>query len=686
MKFLYIIIVLTFIPLSGQVLSKTYQDDNPIGKLKKILPQISAYDYTSRSWLPDFRNLMREIYDSPELKTEAEKMMIEFLQSDASLAGKQVICDELGGFATRSSIPVLTGMLGEKNTAEMSLNALEQIQDVSVNKALREQLKKADDWHKPGILQTLAQKNDSKAVKLLEDHAHHQDPLISGAAVYALGKIGDEKAVKVLEKLYANAVPPFKWEIADQYLQAADHLLASGNQKRTYKIYQEVYASNPPLSLYTSSLQGMLKDPSIQPETVFLNILNSGDDMLIRAAIPILRDFNGNLDFNRIIDLFPGLSQENQVALMIAFSERGEKAVRPIALDALSNDEVGFRMGGLQSLLNTGKPEDALVFAQRAAAARGEEQEFARKCLYEMKGRETDRIILDAIPQADAAEKVDLIRSLAARNVVEGIPMLMELVKDQERNVKIEAIRTIGVLGNPEILDDMIPLIGNAGGRAELNEMIKSITLIASKNPRPGDQSDEILDAIPDEKEDGTLIAMIGILGNLGSEKALPVLRVLLSHSNKEIQYASIRALSGWPNDDPVMDLKEIAEDSNDPKKHTLALQGYIQLLSQSGTLSANRKMTAYQHAYTMARNPDEKKMILSVVGKSGSVNGLEMVTSLLNDKDLKSEAEASFISLLENIPDQYHEEKLKWMNEAIKNSNNVDFKNRIRKMLEDQN
>lgn len=686
MKHIRLIFFWVFFFTSVQVWGNIYQDGQVLDKLKSVLDELTDYDYGSRTWLNDFRNIMTDIYASPEIKSEAERMMADFLQSDASLAGKQSVCYFLGPIATGKSIPALTSLLDEKTTSEMALSVIVMIPDVSVDKILRDHLKTADDALKAGIIQSIAIRKDPKAVKLLKDYANHPDRIISSSAIHALGAIGNAQAAKALGKLFLHLSPPLKWQVADQYLVAADHLHDSGDEKIGYMIYEEVYDADPPLSIKMAALEGMLKDPIIRAEAMFLNILNTKDLRLIRATMPVLRDYPGDLDFNEFEKRYMGLSAEVQKLLMIAFSERREMAIRPLAIQSLENEDLEYRMAGLISLANIGYPEDALTFAQKAAGAGGNEREYARKCLYELKDPQTDRIILEAIPEAGTDERVELIRSVGERNNREGITLLLDNAHSPERSIRLEAIRSLGMIGDPVILEDLIGLLQSAPGRAERNELVKTITLVANKKTSAGKRTDELLATIPHIQDEETLIPMIEVLGNIGNDEALPVLRKFLYDPDTKIQYATIKALSVWPNDAPVMDLKELAENSEDIKKHTLALQGYIQLLSQSTSLDPDRKIHAYRLAFEITINPEEKKMILSAVGKSGSVQGLEIAVSLLEEKDLQSEAEASFLTLLENLPDEYAQAKKKWMNEALNRTDDEDFKDRILEIMNKEN
>jgi HEAT repeat protein len=686
MKLFNLAAISLFLISSVELWGSVKQDENTLEKLKTVLGELAVYDYGSRSWLEDFRHVMAEIYASPKLQVEAETMLIDFLQSDASVAGKQVVCYQLGNLSTARSIPTLSGLLGNRDLSEMALYVLEKIPDISVDKILRDQLKKADDVLKPRIIRSIGVRKDPKAVKILEEYAHNPDNNISTSATFALAQVGNAQAAKALGKSFIHHTPPLKWEVADHYLIAADQLFESGDEERCFPIFQEVYGANPPLSIKIAALQGMLKDPIIRAQAVILNILNSGDLPFIRAAMPVIRDYPGTLNFKEFEETLNELPTEEQMLLMIAFSGRGDMAVRPLALQSLASMEPESRMAGLISLANLGDPEDALTFARKASETTGDEKEFTRKCLYEMKGNQTDRIILEAIPAAGTDNKVELIRSIGERNMKTGTPLMLELAKNPERPIRLEAIRALGTVGDPEILQELISLLLDAPGRAERNELVKALTLVANKKTSEVRRTDELLAAIPGTKDPEACMALIEVLGNIGSDEALPVLRKFLNDPNPEIQYATIKALSIWPNDAPVMDLKELTEESDDIKKHTLALQGYVQLLSQSNALEPDRKMLAYRKVFEIAINPDEKKMVLSAVGKSGSVMGLEMAVGLLKEKDLQQEAQACFLTLLENIPDQHQEEKRRWIDEALDQSRDENFKDQILEIMNEDN
>ena len=97
-------------------------------EMEKILDVLAVYDYNkSRSWMPDLQYLMMEVYNNSEAIGEVEPLMVEFLQSYATAAGKQYVCRELGVIGTALSVPVLSEMLYAPGMAGTALLALEKI-------------------------------------------------------------------------------------------------------------------------------------------------------------------------------------------------------------------------------------------------------------------------------------------------------------------------------------------------------------------------------------------------------------------------------------------------------------------------------------------------------------------------------------------------------------------------------
>ena len=113
--------------------------------------------------------------------------------------------------------------------------------------------------------------------------------------------------------------------------------------------------------------------------------------------------------------------------------------------------------------------------------------------------------------------------------------------RGSDRRIRVESIKTLGKIGKSKIIDQVIELLITAHTRQERNEAISTITLIAGKNPNIETRSDEILAIVKKISDNETQISLIEVLGNIGSDGALPVLRDFLNHPDNDIQYSSSR-------------------------------------------------------------------------------------------------------------------------------------------------
>ena len=140
---------------------------NPtIEKLNQLLEQAAVYDYDkSRLALSETSELIRNA--SGEDRKLIEKRLAEFLKSDATLAGKDFVCRELSIIGTEQSVPALAAMLTDEKTADMARYALERIPAEAVDDALIESLGKTSGNVKVGIINTLGERRNPKAVSCI---------------------------------------------------------------------------------------------------------------------------------------------------------------------------------------------------------------------------------------------------------------------------------------------------------------------------------------------------------------------------------------------------------------------------------------------------------------------------------------------------------------------------------------
>jgi len=231
-----------------------------MAELQELLGKVKTYDWgQSRLPLTEVSEIIKKAYGNKAELAKIEKALLGVLESDATRAGKQYVCRELSIIGTEQSVPTLAKMLTGQETSDMARYALERIPGSAVDEALRRSLRNARGNARIGIINSLGQRRDKGAVRILSrilSRRRNQEAAIAAAA--ALGRIADSQAAEALAEAKNKAEGKLLSVILDAYLKCADQMVADGNKIKAMAIYKELQAEGNPAPIRTAALTGMI--------------------------------------------------------------------------------------------------------------------------------------------------------------------------------------------------------------------------------------------------------------------------------------------------------------------------------------------------------------------------------------------------------------------------------------------
>jgi type 1 glutamine amidotransferase len=233
-------------------------------EMDELFEKIKKYDYgQSRAKLTEVSNMIRDAYGSPAKLRQIETSCVGVLRSDATPAAKQFVCRKLSIIGTKACVPTLAAMLTKKpaskqepHPADMARYALERIPGEAVSAALRKALSKTTGKAKVGIINSLGQRRDSKAVGALSKLIGSSDALAADAAAAALGNIAGPDATKALAEARIKTKGKLRLVVLDGYLKCADKLAAEGKRREASAIYRQLATEPAPIG--AAALRGMV--------------------------------------------------------------------------------------------------------------------------------------------------------------------------------------------------------------------------------------------------------------------------------------------------------------------------------------------------------------------------------------------------------------------------------------------
>ena len=158
--------------------------------MNEMIAQLKTYDWGgNRGSLAGIDELVVAAQGDTQKLAEIEGALLGVLQSGAKLPAKEYICRKLALIGTARCVPALAAMLADAELSDCARFALEAIPDASVDDALRAALAGATGNPRVGIVNTLGERRDKKAVSALADMLGGADEVLSKAIEAALRKI-----------------------------------------------------------------------------------------------------------------------------------------------------------------------------------------------------------------------------------------------------------------------------------------------------------------------------------------------------------------------------------------------------------------------------------------------------------------------------------------------------------------
>jgi HEAT repeat protein len=184
--------------------------------------------------------------DTAGTKEKEADLLAVLKKSDAPRDEKSEACRKLALVGTRESVPVLAGLLADKEMGHMARYALEPIPDPSVDAALREAAGNLKGRPLVGVIGSIGARRDAEAVDRLVGLLKDGDAEVVRAAARALGRIGTDPAVKALEAGLADAAPGNRPAFYEGLFRGAEAMAAHGRTADALKIYDKLARAEAP--------------------------------------------------------------------------------------------------------------------------------------------------------------------------------------------------------------------------------------------------------------------------------------------------------------------------------------------------------------------------------------------------------------------------------------------------------
>jgi len=616
-------------------------------------------------------------------KKEEEAKLLALLQSNAEPAQKDQACRRLAVVGTKDAIPVLVAMLADEKLCDVARYGLQAIPDPAVDEALRSTLGKLKGKQLLGVIFSLGNRRDQAAVEALAKLLGDPDLEVATVAAGALGKIGGAAAGKALEQALGTAPEALRPALGEACVTVADAFLVQEKREEAASAFDRIRVSGLlPKRIVAAGFRGAVLARQAAGIPLLLDQLKSNDRDMRRIAFRLARELPGAEVTRALAGELGKLPPDGQIQLMQALGDRRDQAALPALIETSKKGETNARVAAIRVM---GQLADRSVVPVLFEAASGPQPEVAKAAQTVLAGlpgtKELDDAILAVAENGEPKARRVAMDAVAERRIASATPLLLKAVSDADEQLRAAALRALGETAG---ISDLESLTGKLVKPATPQEIPAAETALAGVFKRQQDKqacAAKLLACLP-QAQGASKCSVLRLLGVVGGPDALQAVRAACKDANAEVQDAAIRALVGWPTAEPAADVLEIAKTSADGRYKILAFRGYANMIALKD-LPVEKKLAMCKEAMSVAKRPEEKKLVLAGLGETPLPEAVKMIESCLSDAAVKAEAELAVLKAAQGMAGAYPAEARAALNRLLASTGSIKIKQQAQNALQ---
>ena len=625
--------------------------------LKAALAGVAAYEYgQDRKALYQMEQTV--FYSTSRIdpggeayrKSLARQIAATIAAPATTATGKKFLCKQLAYIGTRDEIPVLASLLTDDKVSHMARYALEQIPAQEVDLALMKALSQTTGALRIGVVNSLGNRKVAAASDELIALLNDPDRTMVEAAATSLAMIDSEKGARAVARRLASSKGGLRDNLANIYLRFAFGFQSTGNPRAAGAIYKQMYDAQEKPSVRATALRGLVELNPQRATALISDALQSNDKTIRLTAVLLARITPARGATKQLAACLPKLSPEMQICLIGALAERADASgIEDVFKAYAAKDDAAVRAVALTALGKVNDSSQLMFLLERAAATTGDERQAARDSLARMHGATIDGQLGAKFETVSSEVKIEIIRTLAARNAKKSFDTLMKAAGDKDSKVRIEAWRALGGLGNEKRFSEMVDLLEKAHNeeRADAEEAVVTVLREVPANRYPAAMILKKLDAALGKE---IKLSLLRTLASAGDDRTLATIRAAAKDADADTRDVAIRGLCAWPTPAVIDDLQAQARAGDPELYRVLALGGCIRLLPLLPNRTPPDRVTLLTEWSKLATRAAEKRAILGQIGDYPTLAAMQMALPFLKDQETANEAGLAIVKIAQTL------------------------------------
>jgi HEAT repeat protein len=525
-------------------------------------------------------------------------------------------------------------MLAQSDTWDIACTGLVKVKHPKAQQTLLDAIPSAKGDRLIGIIDALGNRRDPVAVPVLRGIADVSDIPATEAALVALSKIPGMASIEALDWCRANLSRKMRPAATDAYVDAAFTSLEFGDTQSAIHAFDALMIDFEPADVKARGLRGLIQAHGENAVPTIVEALTSGIPELEAVAAEEAKTVPGRKATEAFVKAYASLTPENQAVLLHALGVRGDEFAVDTLLLAVQSRIPVVRIAAIEALGKFNHPDVLQVLLKVAATGTDHEKELARTALDGLTNPLVNDELLVAAMNADNAIRAEAMKMIAARNLHEGVPVVMRVAARDVKPVRLEALKALGAIGTAQELPDMVNMLVEDWSDSDRAAIGEAVIAVARRAPAGKPRTDAISRALTTGRAaEETRLTLISILRAIGDDAGVAALDTVARGSSGRVQIAAIETLTVWPTAAALDPLDRAAREADEAHVKSLAVDGALNHLENTAADRApDQRLKYYERLAKVAQTPEQKARIADGLAAIASPDSEKVRAKLLND------------------------------------------------------
>jgi HEAT repeat protein len=581
--------------------------------------------------------------------TKDQQKLIEVLRSHAPAGEKAITCKRLAIYGGKEAVPALAPLLADEKLSSWARIPLEVIPGPAADEALRQAMDKVQGRLLVGVINSIGVRRAAGAVASLVARLNDHDAEVASVSAVALGRIGNDAAATALEGALAGAVPAVRSAAAEGCILCAERRLAAGKAAQAATIYDLVRKADLPKQRIREATRGAILARKTTAAPLLVELLRSSDKEMFSLALTVARELPGKDTADVLVAELAKTTPERQSLLIVAIADRGDATALTAVLRAAKSGPDSVKITVVKVLRRLGDASSVPLLLELAVDGNPALAKTAVESLASLAGKEVDAEIAARLATAEGKVRLVLLQLVGDRLLTAAMPEVIKASSDPDLQIRLQALTTLGYAVEFKDLSVLIDRVAATPEKAEEAKAAEVALKTACQRMPDADACAAKVVAAMGAAKVPARINLLEVLTALGGKKALEAVAVAAADSNGDIQDASSRLLGKWMTLDAAPVLANLAKSAADAKYEVRSVRAYVRLVRQF-PMPEQKRIEMCRAAMAIAKRDAEKKLVLDVLARYPSLEGLQLASEAAKTASLKPDATKAVLVITQKI------------------------------------